>query len=86
MGMFVVLHHVFVNTDAGRCEIVEILMEAGMDPNCFDGSSGSCPLHEAVRFFRKEVIRVLLEFGADPWQKSANDEVGFMSLLVSVEC
>ena len=81
---------------SGRKEVVEILLEAGMDPNCFDGASGmkqflyrmifsstgysnikggvkmgenrgirislhcpmflhfvgSCPLHEAVRYFR----------------------------------
>ncbi len=24
----------------GRTEIVEILLDAGMDPNCFDGTSG----------------------------------------------
>ena len=46
-----------------------------MDPNCFDGTSGSCPLHEAVRFFRKGVAQLLLEFGADPRQSSANSEV-----------
>ena len=58
----------------GRKEVVEILLEAGMDPNCMDVASGqcayshvykqkgtrniamlivgTCPLHEAVRFFR----------------------------------
>ena len=29
----------FVNTP-GRTEIVETLLDAGMDPNCFDGASG----------------------------------------------
>lgn len=58
----------------GRRDVVEILLEEGMDPNCFDGTSGSCPLHEACRFFRKDVAKVLLEFGAECHQKSANDE------------
>jgi len=58
----------------GRKEVVEILLEAGMDPNCFDGASGSCPLHEAVRYFWTNVARVLLEFGSRPEQTSANAE------------
>ncbi|CAI8031605.1 Ankyrin repeat and sterile alpha motif domain-containing protein 1B [Geodia barretti] len=58
----------------GRKEIVEVLLDAGTDPNCLDGASGTCPLHEAVRFFRKEVARVLLEFGAKLSQQSANGE------------
>lgn len=61
---------------SGRREIIETLLEAGMDPNCFDGATGSCPLHEAVRYFRKDVAAVLLEFGAHPSQTSANGEVG----------
>lgn len=28
----------------GRTEIVEILLDAGMDPNCIDGASGSVVL------------------------------------------
>ena len=26
----------------GRKDVVEILLEAGMDPNCFDGATGRC--------------------------------------------
>jgi ankyrin repeat protein len=58
----------------GRKEIIEILLDAGMDPNCIDGATGSCPLHEAVRFFRKDVTQVLLEFGAKSNQQSVNGE------------
>lgn len=71
------LFNLFTSTTflIGRTDIVETLLDAGMDPNCFDGVSskcpytrnimknalinatlnlfvGSCPLHEAVRFFR----------------------------------
>jgi ankyrin repeat protein len=58
----------------GRKEIVEILLEAGTDPNCFDEATGTCPLHAAVRFFRMEVAQVLLEFGAKPHQECNNGE------------
>jgi hypothetical protein len=46
--------------------------------------TGTCPLHEAVRFFRKEVARVLLEFGAKSRQQSANGEVYSQIFLLAI--
>ena len=60
---------------SGRMEVVEILLEAGMKPNAVEDTSGTSPLHEAVRFFRQEIAKLLLEFGADPDNENKLKEV-----------
>eukprot|EP01137_Pigoraptor_chileana_P005022 Opistho-2@47512 len=58
----------------GRNEIVAILLDAGMDPNDIDASTGSTALHEAARYFRKDAARLLLEYGADMLLKNSAGE------------
>jgi ankyrin repeat protein len=58
----------------GRTKIIEILLEAGMDPNSFDTETGKMPLHESVRFFRKDAAHVLLNFGAQPGMRNGDGE------------
>ncbi|XP_064399757.1 ankyrin repeat and sterile alpha motif domain-containing protein 1B-like isoform X1 [Halichondria panicea] len=59
---------------SGRKEIIEILLEAGMDPNIFDHNKGTFPMHEAIRYFKKNVAQLLLEFGGDPTQQVSNGQ------------
>ena len=60
----------------GRMEMVEILLEAGMDPNMADDRSGTSPLHEAMRFYREDIAKLLLSFGANPDSENRQNEVG----------
>ena len=60
----------------GRMEMVEILLEAGMDPNMVDDRSGTSPLHEAMRFYREDIAKLLLSFGANPDSENRQNEVG----------
>ncbi|RDD43795.1 Ankyrin repeat and sterile alpha motif domain-containing protein 1B [Trichoplax sp. H2] len=59
----------------GRTAIVEILLDAGMDPNLDDSLTGTCALHEAIRYYRTDIARLLLEFGADPNHKNWKGQV-----------
>lgn len=57
------------------CRMARLLLEHGACPNTriTDHHSGSAPLHIAVRRGVKEVVQMLLEFGAVP---DARDDVG----------
>ena len=60
---------------SGRVEVAEILLEAGMDPNLVGDKSGTSPLHEAMRFYREDIAKLLLKFGADPDRENRQNEV-----------
>lgn len=50
----------------GREEIVRLLLEAGVDPNGYDGvHTHSTPLHQAALRGHERVVQLLLEHGAD---------------------
>lgn len=68
----------------GRMEMVEILLEAGMDPNMVDDRSGTSPLHEAMRFYREDIAKLLLSFGASPDSENRQNEVGVECMQVGV--
>ena len=61
---------------AGRTEVAEIFLEAGMDPNRLDDRTGSYPLQEAIRYFRINIVQLLLEFGAHSELANRKEEVG----------
>jgi ankyrin repeat protein len=53
------------NTVPGDREALEILLNAGADPNAMD-QSGWTALMYVARYGGPELARMLLEFGADP--------------------
>jgi ankyrin repeat protein len=66
---------------SGALEVVELLVEAGADPN-FQDASGRSPLHWAARLNRTDVVRALLEAGADPKMV----DLDFMTPLMCAAC
>jgi ankyrin repeat protein len=46
-------------------EIVSLLLQQGISPNCQDGK-GNSPLHVAALLGKENVTRMLLEYGANP--------------------
>ncbi|KAH9504867.1 hypothetical protein Btru_062127, partial [Bulinus truncatus] len=58
----------------GFTDIVELLLEYGVSCNGLDENSGSSALHEAVRFNRIEVVKLLVAFQADPDLQNSNRE------------
>jgi ankyrin repeat protein len=53
--------------DFGRAEIVQLLLDAGEDPNRYNpvgGHSHTTPLHQAAGAGHTEVVRLLVERGA----------------------
>ncbi|CAB0035768.1 unnamed protein product [Trichogramma brassicae] len=60
--------HLHVACQYGYPEIVEKFLEAGHDPNCVDRSTGNTPLlsHLSNINVRQDILRMLLESGADP--------------------
>lgn len=67
----------FEAAKTGRLEIVRLLLIAGMDPNARHPETGDTPLHEAARFFRKDVAVLLLQYGADPECANKSGETPF---------
>jgi ankyrin repeat protein len=66
---------------SGALEVVELLVEAGADPN-FQDASGRSPLHWAARLNRTDVVRALLQAGADPKMV----DLDFMTPLMCAAC
>uniref|UniRef100_A0ABD2W1I3 Uncharacterized protein n=1 Tax=Trichogramma kaykai TaxID=54128 RepID=A0ABD2W1I3_9HYME len=59
--------HFQVAIESGCAEVVEQFLDYGHDPDeILDEESGDRPLHLAVTFEHCDVVRVLLENGADP--------------------
>ena len=56
---------------AGHAALVRGLVERGADPNRLNGR-GQAPLAGAVFKREDEVVRVLMEAGADPWAGEPN--------------
>lgn len=54
----------------GKKEVLKILLDAGMDPGSQDGETGDSALHISVRFFRLELSKMLLAYGADAYLKN----------------
>ncbi|KAK7503611.1 hypothetical protein BaRGS_00005150 [Batillaria attramentaria] len=57
-----------------NAEVLELLLEYGIDPNELDTLRGSTALHEAVRFSRLKSAEVLLAFGADADKQNLKKE------------
>ncbi|WQF75414.1 Putative NACHT nucleoside triphosphatase, P-loop containing nucleoside triphosphate hydrolase [Colletotrichum destructivum] len=60
----------------GRAEVVQVLIEAGADPDRDDAYNGLKPLHEASSKNHPEVVKVLLAAGVDPLTKKTRERPG----------
>ncbi|GJC95853.1 ankyrin repeat-containing protein [Colletotrichum higginsianum] len=60
----------------GRTQVVQVLIEAGADPDRDDAYNGLKPLHEASSKNHPEVIKVLLAAGVDPLTKKTRERPG----------
>ncbi|OWF53221.1 uncharacterized protein LOC110446699 [Mizuhopecten yessoensis] len=58
----------------GYGEIVQLLLDYGVSPNGISDLKETGPLHEATRFCRIEVAKILLKFGANPAVRNMNNE------------
>jgi len=58
----------------GKSEVVQVLLDSGVDPGAQDPELGDSPLHIATRFYRAELCKMLLAFGADAYLKNKKDE------------
>eukprot|EP00127_Corallochytrium_limacisporum_P004753 Clim_evm107s172 gene=Clim_evmTU107s172 len=73
----------FEAVKGNRMTIAKTLCYAGMDVNVrADNEEGSTPLHEAIRYFRKEMVILLLANGAD---MTIEDKHGKTSLSFAQE-
>lgn len=59
---------------SGKREVLAVLLDSGMDPGSQDPESGDSPLHISVRFFRLELSKMLLAYGADAYLKNNANE------------
>ncbi len=68
------------NFGYGNGDIVKLLLDAGADPNVRD-RHGYLPLFIAIDFARPDVVRALVEGGADIRLKSKKDNLGSTPLM-----
>lgn len=59
-------------------ELVQELLERGADVNFQDKDGGWTPLHNAVQSGRKDIVDLLLRFGADPCRRKKNGATPFI--------
>ncbi|CAB0044511.1 unnamed protein product [Trichogramma brassicae] len=65
--------HFHVACLTGCYDVVEKFLKLGQDANCFTENSVDPPLHLALIHNRKEVLRLLLEYKADPNLLNTNE-------------
>ncbi|XP_033746494.1 uncharacterized protein LOC117331737 [Pecten maximus] len=58
----------------GHTEIVQLLLDYGVSPNGISDLKETGPLHEATRFCRVEVAKILLKYGANPAVRNMKNE------------
>ncbi|XP_048742322.2 transient receptor potential cation channel subfamily A member 1-like [Ostrea edulis] len=61
----------------GHTDIVQLLLDFGVNPNCIDKDRKTCALHEATRFLRMKVAEELLKYGADPEKENSMKETPY---------
>ena len=61
-------------TKTGRQAVVQLLLDFGMDASAQDEDDQDSALHIGVRFHRYQLVSLLLEYGADPYQKNGKGE------------
>ncbi|XP_062604816.1 uncharacterized protein LOC134266613 [Saccostrea cucullata] len=61
----------------GHTDIVQLLLDFGVNPNCINPDRKTCALHEATRFLRVNVVEELLKYGADPGKENAKQETPY---------
>ncbi|XP_023933044.1 ankyrin repeat and SOCS box protein 14-like [Lingula anatina] len=67
----------------GSSEIVQLLLDYGVNPNGICIKQRTRPLHEAVRYERWETVKILLSYGADPLMQ--NDK-GQTAESIALQC
>ena len=60
--------------DTGQSDVVQELLESGIDPNKDANSDGAYPLHLAVVKGNKEIVQILLDNGAQIDLKAKNKD------------
>lgn len=81
------LHHALAKSESERAPLVKLLLDHGADPNARTTpgiisynfwrdarTRGETPLHRAAAYASAETINTLLEAGADPSLRDANDD------------
>ncbi|KAL2785836.1 ankyrin repeat-containing domain protein [Aspergillus keveii] len=79
------LLHLAVDTSSGavaQMQLVQTLLRHGVDPNSYDNEYYWTPLHHAVRGSTIEIVRILLDSGADP---NATEDEAWTSLHFAVQ-
>ncbi|KAL2855673.1 ankyrin repeat-containing domain protein [Aspergillus pseudodeflectus] len=80
------LHIVVQDTRSGstaaQLQLIQALLRHGVDPNSYDDEYYWTPLHHAVRDGRIEIVKILLDGGADP---DFQEDEGWTSLHFAVE-
>jgi ankyrin repeat protein len=74
---------------SGSADVVRLLIQRGADPNGLDDRDNSFPLAHAVRYGHVEIVRVLLDAGANPTQPvwdedDVGDRTGTTSTLMDL--
>ena len=76
------LHHLLhVAARLGLKDIVEMLLEAGMDVNTRD-QVGATPLIAACRGGQADIVSLLMDHGADPWNRQRGGLSSFHWLMM----